>query len=96
MRRETSSTGKSGRKDALGQSFFVDDDPGCFITSTDVFFATKSKNLPVECQIRTVENGTPTDIVLASTTLDPINIQTFVIPLYTMLIFWSIFIIYFI
>ena len=76
MRRETSSTGKTNsRKDALGQSFFVYDTPGCFITSVDFYFLTKSKKLPVELQIRTMENGVPTDIVLASTTLEPNNIE---------------------
>lgn len=76
MRRESSSTGKKNiRKDALGQSFFVYDEPGCFITSVDFYFFSKSNNLPVECQIRTMENGIPTDLILASTILDPVNIQ---------------------
>ena len=76
MKRDSSSTGKKNiRKDALGQSFFVYEDPGCFITSVDFYFLTKSTRLPVECQIRTIENGIPTDIILASTILDPVNIQ---------------------
>ena len=54
--------------DPLAQTFFVDaaaDPNGVFITSVDLWFATKSETVPVTLQIRPVENGYPSsaDIV---------------------------------
>ena len=51
--------------DPLAQSFRVDgaDNPnGLFITKVDVFFSSKetSGGVPVQCQLRTMENGIPT------------------------------------
>ena len=66
--------------DPLAQTFRVSNDGGAFITSIDVFFATKSANVPVTCQIRPVVNGYPTNriIPLATKTLNPddINVST--------------------
>ncbi len=77
--------------DPLAQSFSVgrniadgtansptDDDNGAFITSVDLFFATKDpENAPLTVEIRTVVLGTPTSqIVGESVTLTPDQIQT--------------------
>ena len=53
--------------DPLAQTFYVDmiDCPnGIFVTKVRVYFATKSDSVPVQCQIRTVENGIPTPFTL--------------------------------
>lgn len=50
---------REGNRDPLGQSFRVDDQNGIFLTSVDVFFATKDDTIPVEIQIRPLVNGHP-------------------------------------
>jgi hypothetical protein len=51
--------------DPLAQSFEVADTNGVFITKCDVFFRSKDTNeIPVTLQIRTMQNGTPTQQVL--------------------------------
>ena len=53
--------------DPLAQTFLVDDsalDGGVFLTKLDLFFFTKDPEIPVAVDIRTVENGTPTQTVL--------------------------------
>ena len=79
--------------DPLAQSFVVggnveapspnssnDDVNGAFLTAVDLFFASKdSGNAPVKVEIRTVELGTPTRVVIGnSVTLRPdqVNIST--------------------
>lgn len=77
--------------DPLAQSFSVgrnisdgtanaptDDDNGAYITSVDIFFATKdSGTAPLTVEIRTVVLGTPTSIIVGeSVTLTPDDIQT--------------------
>ena len=52
-------------RDPLSQSFQVEETTGVFVTSCDVFFATKDDNdLPVTMQIRTMQGGVPTRKVL--------------------------------
>ena len=53
--------------DPLAQTFTVDDETGIFLTSLDVFFEAKDNELPVTCQIRTVDFNVPSDIVLPFT-----------------------------
>ena len=48
-----------GGNDPLAQSFIVDEEDGLFVTSLDVFFATKSSTIPVRCEIRNMVNGYP-------------------------------------
>lgn len=77
--------------DPLAQSFSVgrniadgtansptDDDNGAYVTSVDLFFATKdSGTAPLTVEIRTVVLGTPTSITVGeSVTLIPDQIQT--------------------
>jgi hypothetical protein len=51
--------------DPLAQSFEVADTNGVFITKCDIFFRSKdANNIPVTLQIRTMQNGTPTQQVL--------------------------------
>jgi hypothetical protein len=51
--------------DPLAQSFEVADTNGVFITKCDIFFRSKdTNNIPVTLQIRTMQNGTPTQQIL--------------------------------
>lgn len=51
--------------DPLAQSFQVLDETGVFITSCDVFFQTKDDmDIPMTFQIRTMQNGVPTQKIL--------------------------------
>jgi len=50
--------------DPIAQTFTVNDSSGIFITSVDCFFQTKDEELPVTLQIRTVETGLPTSVIL--------------------------------
>jgi hypothetical protein len=66
-------------KDPLAQSFFVEDDTGIFITRCDIFFREKDDtDIPVTIEIRTMQNGYPTQIVLpfSEVNLDPDDVQT--------------------
>jgi len=51
--------------DPLAQSFEVTDRTGIYITKCDIFFKTKDSNdVPVTMQVRTMQNGIPTQKVL--------------------------------
>lgn len=50
--------------DPLAQTFTIDQPGGAFITKVDLAFRTKDPTLPVTVQIRTVENGYPTSIIM--------------------------------
>ena len=50
--------------DPLAQAFLVDMPGGIVATSVDLFFSAKDANLPVTIQIRTMENGYPTQTYL--------------------------------
>ena len=68
-----------GRIDPLAQSFLVDDETGIFITRCDLFFRSKDDtDIPVIVQIRTMQTGLPTEIVVpfSEVVLDPSQIQT--------------------
>ena len=53
-------------RDPLAQSFFISDKGGVFVSSIDLFFYSKDTTAPVTMEIRTVENGAPTDIIVPS------------------------------
>jgi hypothetical protein len=56
-----------GRNDPLAQTFFVDqiENPnGIFLTQLDVFMESKDSNAPLQVEVRTVENGVPTNQVV--------------------------------
>ena len=53
--------------DPLAQTFLVEDsvlEGGVYLTKIDLFFFTKDAEIPVAMDIRTVENGTPTQDIL--------------------------------
>ena len=57
----------AGRLDPLAQTFFVDqiENPnGIFITKARIFVDTKDSNIPLQVQIRPVENGIPTTRIM--------------------------------
>ena len=45
--------------DPLAQTFKVDDPSGVFVTKCDIFFQSKSLNLPIAMEIRETTLGTP-------------------------------------
>ena len=54
-----------GWYDPLAQSFLVEDSTGVFLTRCDVFFRSKDDmDIPVVFQLRTMENGFPTQKIL--------------------------------
>jgi hypothetical protein len=59
--------------DPLAQSFACDEPNGIFLTKLDVYFKTKDASIPVSCQIRTMDLGTPTKTILpfSEVTLNP-------------------------
>jgi len=67
-------------RDPVAQSFFIDTEGGIFATSIDLYFYTKDQSVPVTVDIRTVENGTPTETIVpySSKTLraSEVNIST--------------------
>jgi hypothetical protein len=68
-----------GPVDPLAQSFLVDDETGIFLTRCDLFFrSTDDGDVPVIVQIRTMQTGLPTEIVLpfSEVILDPSQVQT--------------------
>jgi hypothetical protein len=65
--------------DPLAQSFFVDNETGVFLTRCDVFFRSKDDmDIPVTFQLRTMQNGFPTQHVIpfSEIILDPNEVQT--------------------
>jgi hypothetical protein len=65
--------------DPLAQSFLVEDDTGVFLTRCDLFFRDRDDtDIPVTVEVRTMQNGYPTQIVLpfSEVTLDPSEVQT--------------------
>jgi len=53
--------------DPLAQTFLIEDstlEGGVFLTKIDLFFFTKDEEIPVAVDIRTVENGNPTQTIL--------------------------------
>ena len=68
-----------GWYDPLAQSFLVEDETGVFVTKCDVFFQSKDDmDIPVVFQLRTMENGFPTQKILPFTeiVLEPDQITT--------------------
>ena len=64
--------------DPLSQSFTVDE-TGAFLTKIDVYFAAKDENEKINCELRTMELGTPTNELVteySQVTLEPKDIKT--------------------
>jgi hypothetical protein len=65
--------------DPLAQSFLVEDETGVFLTKCEVFFRSKDDmDIPVTFQLRTMQNGFPTQRILpfSEIILDPGDVQT--------------------
>ena len=62
-----------GWVDPLAQTFLTDEEGGVFLSSVDVFFASKDQNIPVTLQIREVVNGYPGNKILpfSETVINP-------------------------
>jgi hypothetical protein len=76
---QTQRQGIIGWYDPLAQSFLVDNETGIFLTRCDVFFRSKDDmNIPVTFQLRTMQNGFPTQHVIpfSEIILDPNEVQT--------------------
>ena len=66
-------------KDPLAQSFIVGDQNGVFVTKLDLFFYSKTTSkTPVTVQLRPIENGVPTSLILPFSEVEllPNDIQT--------------------
>jgi len=75
---ETRRGGIIGWYDPLAQSFLVDDESGVFLTRCDVFFRSKDDmDVPVTFQLRTMQNGFPTQKVIpfSEIVLDPSQVN---------------------
>ena len=88
---QTSRGGTINRGDPVAQGFYIDQEDGLFVTSIDVFFATKSSSQPVTMQLRTMVNGYPTTTLIPfgsitkqaadiSTSTDGTTATTFTFP----------------
>ena len=67
------------RYDPLAQSFLVEDETGVYLTKCDVFFRSKDDmDIPCVFQLRTMENGFPTQHILpfSEIVLAPDDIET--------------------
>ena len=66
-----------GWVDPLAQTFMIDDVGGVFLTSVDLFFATKDSNIPITVQIREVVNGYPGSVIVpfSETTINPSSVN---------------------
>ena len=68
---------RAGKRDPLAQSFTVNE-TGAYLTSFDVYFASKDETAKLTVQLRTVELGTPTEILVqdfAEVVLNPNDIN---------------------
>jgi len=71
-------TVKAVHRDPLAQSFTVTEPEGIFLTSVDLFFATKDPGAKIFIEVRTVELGTPTGFLVqdyAQISLNPADIN---------------------
>ena len=63
--------------DPIAESIEIPPGEDSFLTSVDVFFRTKDDNIPVTLQIRTIQNGVPTQVILpfAEIALEPSQVN---------------------
>jgi len=63
--------------DPIAESIEIPPGEDSFLTSVDVFFRTKDDNIPVTLQIRTIQNGVPTQVILpfAEISLEPSQVN---------------------
>lgn len=63
------------RYDPVAQSFAIDTNGGEYLSAVEVFFYSKSDNIPVTLEIRSMENGLPTHSVLSRKILNPSQVS---------------------
>ena len=63
--------------DPIAQTFFVEEEPGCFLTSVDIYLASVDPEIPLRLQVRNTVNGYPGPLVLpfGEVILDPYQIR---------------------
>jgi len=63
----------TGWFDPLAESFYISSPGGAFLTSIDIYFASKDANIPVTLSLRNMVNGTPGSLTLpfSKVTLNP-------------------------
>jgi len=63
--------------DPLAQSFMVDTNGGAFVTSLELFFDTKDADIPVQIQIREMDQGIPTQKIVpfSDTTINAASVN---------------------
>jgi hypothetical protein len=63
--------------DPLSQTFLVQEDGGCFVSSIEIFFKEKDANIPVTVQLRSTTNGYPSRYVFpfGQATLNPSSVN---------------------
>lgn len=73
----TRTTTRTTWVDPLAQSFLVTNQGGVFLTSLDIYFASKSENVPVTLQIREMNQGLPTQTIVpfSEVTLNPFDVN---------------------
>ncbi len=64
------------RVDPIAQSFAVEQTGGIFCGGVDIYMRTKATTIPLTVEIREMENGIPTDEVIARTVLTPAQVNT--------------------
>lgn len=73
----TTTTVRTG--DPLAQTFYIatkTNSPGCFVTKIATYFQTKDTTQPIELELRSVVNGYPGEEVLASSTVQAVDVST--------------------
>jgi len=63
--------------DPLAQSFIVNEEPGIFMTSVDLFFQSKSDTIPLEVRIAPIVNGYPSRQIMKNSVciLNPSQVE---------------------
>jgi hypothetical protein len=70
----------TGWFDPLAESFYISSPGGAFLTSIDVFFASKDSNIPVTLSMRNMVDGSPGSLTLPFSTVtltpDQVNLSS--------------------
>ena len=64
MTTQTSSRREVTWADPVAQSFLITDKGGCFLTSVTLYFKQKDANIPITLDLREMENGIPTGVII--------------------------------
>ena len=69
--------GGGDSSDPIAQTFFVEEEVGCFLTSIDIYLASVDPEVPLRLQVRNTVNGYPGPVVLpfGEVILDPYQIR---------------------